>query len=78
MDVSTRYPRRVKFNAAGEDFEIKLRLAGDGRGDGREDSRFLLTQLEKFLDVLGKGEEKRAGAALKESPEVVTDHRIKI
>jgi hypothetical protein len=34
--------------------------------------------LEKFLDVLGKGEEKRAGAALKESPEVVTDHRIKI
>jgi transcription-repair coupling factor (superfamily II helicase) len=78
VDVSTRYPRRVKFNAAGEDFEIKLRLAGDGRGDGREDSRFLLTQLEKFLDVLGKGEEKRAGAALRESPEVVTDHRIKI
>jgi len=78
VNVSARYPQRVKFNAAGEDFEIKLRLAGDGRGDGREDSRFLLSQLENFLDVLGSGEEKRTGAALKKSPEVVTGHRIEI
>ena len=72
--VSARYPHRVKFNAAGEDFEIKLRLAGDGRGD----SNFLLTQLENFLDLLGNGQEKGTGEDLPESSGVVTDHRIEI
>jgi len=78
VDVSARYPQRVKFNAAGEDFEIKLRLAGDGRGGRREDSRFLLSQLEDFLNVLGSGVEKRSGAVPNESPGVVTGHKTEI
>jgi transcription-repair coupling factor (superfamily II helicase) len=43
------YQNRVKYLNAGDEFEIKLRLAGNGRCE----SSFLLEQLEAFLNMLG-------------------------
>ncbi|MCL6639004.1 MAG: transcription-repair coupling factor [Firmicutes bacterium] len=51
------YPQRVKFNNAGEDFEIKLRPAGDGKTDGAD----ILRQLEDFLAFLVDKTSGRAG-----------------
>lgn len=48
VTAGTLYQNRVKFVNAGEEFEIKLRFAGD-----RGDSKYLLGQLEKFLVKLG-------------------------
>jgi transcription-repair coupling factor (superfamily II helicase) len=51
-----QYQNRVKYSNAGDEFEIKLRLAGNGRCE----SSFLLEQLEAFLNILG-GDRKETG-----------------
>ncbi|TEB08432.1 Transcription-repair-coupling factor [Pelotomaculum schinkii] len=43
-----QYQNRVKYSGAGDEFEIKLRLAGNGHYEGS----FLLEQLEAFLNLL--------------------------
>jgi len=68
-----QYQNRVKFVHAGDDFEIKLRLAGDGHAD----SRVLLAQLEDFLVLLG-GARITAEGLPKEPSEIVTDSRFNI
>lgn len=73
VEVSRHYHNRVKFINTGEDFEIKLRIAGSGHAE----SRFLLLQLEDFLNTLAKncpGVEFLPG----ESPDVATGSRINI
>lgn len=46
------YQNRVKFVNAGDEFEIKLRFAGNAPSE----SKYLLAQLEEFLVMLGGGE----------------------
>lgn len=66
--VGRHYPNRVKYAWAGDEFEVKLRLAGDGRAEGRR----LLTQLEEFLAVFEKAGDNGAGSGL-ETQEVATN-----
>ncbi|OPY58863.1 MAG: Transcription-repair-coupling factor [Pelotomaculum sp. PtaU1.Bin035] len=67
--LSQRYQNRVKFNNTGEEFEIKLKISGDGCGD----SRFLLSRLEELLEVLGCSRQEGAAFIAKKTPGVVTN-----
>jgi transcription-repair coupling factor (superfamily II helicase) len=46
--ASREYPQRIKFNNSEDDFEIKLKLAGDGKSTAPD----MLRQLEGFLSFL--------------------------
>jgi len=70
VEAGKKYQNRVKFSSSGEDFEIKLRLAGADCGD----SRALLKQLEGLLTMLGAAEEGRT----EETREVVLSSEINI
>ncbi|HOV80861.1 MAG TPA: transcription-repair coupling factor, partial [Bacillota bacterium] len=73
VEVAGQYRSAVKFVNAGEDFEIKLRVAEKAKVD----SRALLARLENFLNVLGKA--CKEGEFLpEEPPDIVTDSRINI
>ena len=67
-----QYQNRVKYAGAGDEFEIKLRLAGDGRAE----SSYLLEQLEAFLNLL-RGDRKVAGLS-KKSKVVVRESNVNI
>lgn len=66
------YQNRVKYAGAGDEFEIKLRLAGDSRAE----SSFLLEQLESFLNLLGG--ERKVAAPAKKSKVVVRQSNVNI
>lgn len=67
------YLNEVKFNNAGEEFEIKLKLAGGIYGD----SKALLTRLEEFLVVL-EGCSRESNHFTERAPEVVTRTHINV
>ncbi|MDF9407714.1 transcription-repair coupling factor [Pelotomaculum isophthalicicum JI] len=67
------YLNEVKFNNAGEEFEIKLKLAGGGFGD----NQVLLKRLEDFLVVLG-GCSNEFNDFTERSPEVATGTRSNV
>jgi len=64
-----RYQNEIKFNSSGEEFEIKLKLAGGGYIG----SRSLLARLEDFLKALGALQGFTRGM-----PEVVTNSQVNI
>ncbi|MDD4238531.1 MAG: transcription-repair coupling factor [Desulfotomaculaceae bacterium] len=67
-----QYQNRVKYSGSGDEFEIKLRLAGNGRAE----SSYLLEQLEAFLNLLG-GQRLVAGFD-KNSKVVVSESHVNI
>ncbi|NLI12833.1 transcription-repair coupling factor [Pelotomaculum propionicicum] len=72
--ASRHYHNRVKFINAGDDFEIKLRVAGDTRSDSKQ----LLSQLEDFLVMLGSGDDTEPVSFAGGPPEVATGRQINL
>lgn len=70
--AGSHYPNRVKYSVAGEEFEIKLRLAGKGQVE----TSYLLEQVEAFLNILGGSRHKAPLPG--ESPVVVNESNINI
>jgi len=70
--AGSHYPNRVKYSVAGEEFEIKLRLPGKGQPE----AKYLLEELEAFLNILGGSRYKSPQA--EESPAVATESNINI
>jgi transcription-repair coupling factor (superfamily II helicase) len=70
--AGSHYPNRVKYSVAGEEFEIKLRLAGKGQVE----TSYLLEQVEAFLNILGGSRHKAPLPG--ESPVVVNESSINI
>lgn len=66
------YQNRVKYANSGDEFEIKLRLAGNGHFE----SSYLLEQLETFLNLLA-GDREAAGFT-KKSKVVVRESNVNI
>ncbi|MHB1043318.1 MAG: transcription-repair coupling factor [Eubacteriales bacterium] len=65
--ASREYPQRIKFNETGDEFEIRLKLAGNGKAEGPD----MLRQLEEFLSLLAsktsgavEPEDKKSAGAL--------------
>lgn len=67
-----QYQNRVKFVNAGDEFEIKFRFNGD-----RDDSKFLLCQLESFLNKLGDTGDDAPGA-VNNNREVATGGQVNL
>ncbi|MDD3654111.1 MAG: transcription-repair coupling factor [Desulfotomaculaceae bacterium] len=74
VEASRRYKDYIKFNNTGDGFEVKLKLSGVNRSDGR----FLLSQLEKLIKVLGNSLRDETPGLSEKLPQLVTNTSVNI